>query len=257
MQYTTQTVTNLPAALAAIARIATTHGYFATQFTFAAMSPAQMAAMGAVPDAYEMLHASIATMHWTTVATCDDNRIVGFAATIEAQHVAKARSVVWFFVVPLHREGGERVLLQHIEQNDAAGCAEIAFEAELNLELWRRLLRYGYRPESPRSYARGPNNTVVAIEVLAATLQLLGMRPLHCWEDTARKIRAHQTLVNNAVALINDDLTTVDTFRARYPVLIHPGSAVPTMTFLKLLLPGKLLLPMGPTAVETLESCWD
>ena len=253
MQYTTQTVTNLPAALAEIARIASTHGYFAVYFTHAAMTPAQMAAVSATPGAYETLQASIATMQWTTVATGDDNRIVGFATTKEARHVTKARNIAWFFVVPAHREGGEQALLQHIEQNDAAGCAELALEADLNLELWRRLLRYGYRPESPRSFARGPNNTVVAIDVLVATLQLLGMPLPHEWADTARKIRGHQTLVNNAVALINDELTTMDTFRARYPVLIHPGSSIPTMTFFKSLMPGKLLLPMGPTAAETLK----
>jgi hypothetical protein len=255
MQYSTQTVTNLSESLASIARIASTHGYFAEHFALAALPPAQMAAIGAIPGTYEKLHTYLATMRWTTVTTSEDNRIVGFAATHEAQHVTKAINIAWFFVAPTHREGGERVLLQHIEQHDAAGCAELAFEAELNIELWRRLLRHGYRPESPRSFARGPHNTVIAVEVLAVGMKYLGMSPPDNWADTERKLRAHQTLVDNAIALINDDLTTVDTFRARYPVLIQPGSTVPTMTFIKLLMPGRLILPMGPTAAATLESC--
>lgn len=254
MQYTAQTVTNLPDSLASIARIATTHGYFAGHFALAAMTPAQLTAMGAVPGGYELLHAHLATMQWTTVATRDDNRLVGFAATQEVQNVIKARKVAWFFVVPTHRDGAERALFQHIEQNDAAGCAELAFEAELNIELWRRLLRCGYRPESPRSYARGPSNTIIATEVLATGLQFLGAQLPPHWADTARKLRAHRALVDNAIALINDDLTTVESFRARYPVLIDPGMVVSTMSFLKPLMPGRLLLPAGPTA-DTLEPC--
>lgn len=255
MQYTTQTVTDLPAVLAQIARVASTHGYFASHFTLVALTPAQMAAMDALPGAYEALHAHLATMQWTTVATSDDNRIVGFAATTETQHVTKARNIAWFFVAPMHRDGGEQALLRHIEQNDAVGCAELGFEAELNIELWRRLLRYGYRPESPRSFARGPNNTIINVEVLAAGMKFFRMPLPDGWAATERKLRAHRTLVDNAIALINDDLTTVGTFRARYPVLIRPGSSIPTMAFLKPLMPGKLILPTGPTAAATLESC--
>lgn len=249
MQYTAQTVSDLTEALAPIARIASAYDYFALNFMFAAGPAAKMAALGPrFLAAHNATKAGMAALQWTTVVTSNDGCIVGFAATTEAQSIVKARKITWFFVVPAYRDGGEQALIRHIEQNDAAGCAELEFEAELNIELWRRLLQHGYRPVTPRSYARGPADTIISTEILATGLQSLGVQLPPTWTETARKIRAFRALVADAIALINDELTTVETFRTRYPVLIESGPVMPTMGFLKPLMPGKLCVPAGPAA---------
>lgn len=255
MKYTAQTVTNLAAALVPIANIASAYDYFAAMFVTAAGPASKMAMLGPpFPMAHATMQAQFATMRWSTVTARTDGRIVGFAATTESPEVAKTCQIVWFFVVPACRDEAEPVLLRHIEQTHAAGCAEILFEAELNIELWRRFLRNGYGPITVQSYVRGPPGKVVTGEMAAAFLYLLGAPlPLDCFQ-TARKIRAHREFVSGAVALINDELTTVDIFRAQYPALIRPGSSMPTLPFVKSLMPNSMYLPAGPAA-NTLPPC--
>lgn len=248
MQYSTQTVLPLPPMLTRIGQVAVIHKYFPAEFFTACVPLNNLRSLKPtlVPK-HNLSYAQFAALQWTTVTVRNGKRIVGFAATEQTQQSVKGCTIVWVFVVPEHRRLVEPALLQHLEQNDAYGCADLYFEAGLDIALWRRLLRNGYRPWTPRTYSRSNNGPVIAMDLLYESMQHLGgMFPPECLERM-QNIQERKKTIDDAVALIRDESTTIEMFCERYSALIFAGSSS-HIAFHKPLMPDNLYLPAGPTA---------
>lgn len=242
MQYSTQTVLPLPPMLTRIGRVVAANKYFTGEFFTACAPLGHLRALRpALIPLHEVRHEQFAALQWTIVTVRNGKRIVGFAATEQAQQFAKGCTIVWFFVVPEHRRLVEPALLQHLEQNDANGCADLYFDARRDIALWRRLLHHGYRPWTPRTYARSANGSVIAMDLLFQSMQHIGGMFPPEWLERLEKIRAHEKTVDEAVALIRDESTTLELFCERYPSSSYT-------IYRKSLMPDALYLPAGPTA---------
>lgn len=233
-----------------IAALAVKHFYFPNQFRVL-IEPPSRSMLGPVFGAQlaARMRARMLKDTWTVMRN-EQEELVGFASTHELPRVVKTREIQWYFIVSEHAATSDGVLLRHIEQHDCAGYADLVFNAELDVALWRRLRCQEFSTGVPRVLFSGQHpNLVIDMAKMVDEFAAIGA-PI-CPEAIAPDVAANFASVAEyakSVAAADefiDSGATVGAFREKFPSMIQSHFGLETLPLVRPIITN-VFLPAGP-----------